>query len=319
MQDSRLISKDQHTRVWPVRRIAVSSLKSSRYQVRDAAFFDKEELENLAASIKSVGLLQLPKVRIHPENPQAFEIVSGHRRIRAASEILGWEEVECEVLECEDEFRIFQLCLEENIQRHNLSSYEEGIAFLISEKLFGLSQEQIAESLHQSRATVQSKRQLALLANSYLQYAESTYSNAFLRNVNLKHIAVLSKLNPDLVKHAIRMIARGVTVRHLERFATLFSSNEFQPARSRNGSVESNGQRVSKTRISLAENMKLQSIRQRIHELGRESPESLKAGLNELEESILEIIEINKALANESKRQHDKKISCPKCGNLLDL
>ena len=115
------------------------------------------------------------------------------------------------------------------------------------------------------------------------------------------------------------MIARGVTVRHLERFATLFSSNEFQPARSRNGSVESNGQRVSKTRISLAENMKLQSIRQRIHELGRESPESLKAGLNELEESILEIIEINKALANESKRQHDKKISCPKCGNLLDL
>lgn len=311
------MSKEDDLSQVVVRSISIDLLKPSRYQVRDAAFFNKEELENLAASIKSIGLLQRPKVRVLPENPQYFEIISGHRRIRAVSNILGWKKIECEILESDNEFRVFQLCLEDNIQRNNLSPYEEGMAFLISERMFGLSQDQIAERLHQSRATVQSKRQLALLANSYLQYAESAYANAFLRHVTLGHITVLSRLDPNNLKHAIRMISRGVTVRHLERFANLFGSNDFEVAQAKIIQEFYNGSGNHVETITSKKVERLERLLQSIEHLTSESPMLVRSQTKEIERLVQQILAANKVLASNSKGKHAKKIFCPKCGTLL--
>ena len=315
MQDSRILSTQNDLPESVIRSISIELLRPSRYQVRDAAFFDKEKLDNLASSIRSLGLLQRPKVRPFPENPQYFEIITGHRRIRAISSILGWKKIECEVLESDDEFQVFQLCLEDNIQRKNLTPYEEGRAFLISEKMFGLSQDQIAERLHLSRATVQNKRQLTLLANSYLQYAESLYAKPFLRHVTLGHIDILSRLDPCNLKQATRMISRGVTVRHLARFATLFGSRP----------VENDDAKIidekcsSRNDAQLTANktaVQLQRLLNHIDRLASDSPTLVRSQIKELDRLVQQVVAENKALALNSKNKQIKPF-CPNCGTLL--
>ena len=216
-------AKDKELAIKKVR-IPVSLLKTSRYQTRNAAFNDLEELENLANSIKNIGLLDPPRVRKHPEDTNCFEIISGHRRIHAVSKFLGWKEIECEIVENADEFDVLRLNVTENIQRCNLSPYEEGVAFLLCEKLFGFSDEEIAIRLHKSRQTVRSRQELAKAADRYLKYADSSTPNAFLRHFTTGHVEILSKVeNANVIKHMVTMIARGGSVRHLRRFVELFA------------------------------------------------------------------------------------------------
>ncbi|MGH2639929.1 MAG: ParB/RepB/Spo0J family partition protein, partial [Rhabdochlamydiaceae bacterium] len=206
--------------------LPVNLLKTSRYQTRDAAFDNYEELENLANSIKTVGLLEFPRVRKDPEHPDSFEIISGHRRIRAVSKFLGWKEIECEILERQDEFDVFRLNVAENVQRSNLSSYEEGMAYVVCQKLFGLSDDEMANQLHKSRQTVANKRELAVAANHYAEYTDSSVSNAFLRHFSIGHKEMLSKLtDAQMIKHSVTMIARGGSVKHIRRFVQLFAND----------------------------------------------------------------------------------------------
>ena len=318
MQRFELLGKENQENKTRTKLIPIGFLKPSRYQVRDSAFFSKEDLENLASSIRSIGLIELPKVRQSPEDPEYYEIISGHRRIRAASEILGWSEINCEVYDHEDcdESLIFQLCLEENIQRHNLSPYEEGIAFLLSEKMFGFSQDQVSVRFHQSRSTVQSRRQLAISANSYLKYAEPAYANAFLRHVSLGHIACLSKLDTSIIKYALKMIARGATPRHIERFKNIFGKanrDHNDPARDNQvanceGSIKVRRQ-VSKTTV--------ENLIQNLDKLKDDSPYQACPRLIAIRISILEIIEIDKNFRDASEYGCHDLLYCPKCGNKI--
>ena len=307
MQESRFVSNVADTTARRLKSIPINLLRPSRYQVRDDAFVDKQALENLAASIRSIGLLEPPKVRVLPEDPKFFEIISGHRRIRAASEVLGWKEIECEVCENISEIGTFQYSLEDNIHRHNLSSFEEGAAFLLSERMFGLSQDQIAERFHQTRAAVQSKRQLALSASSYLKYADSSFANAFLRHVTLGHLTILSKLDPNNVKYAMKMISRGATTRHLQRFANLF-----------NQTLEKIPEKLSVKFDATDDNIRVLSefshtpevsenqLLHDIDELIGESPVTMKSRLIKLQKAVQAILTTKKSTARE--------FVCPSCG-----
>jgi ParB/RepB/Spo0J family partition protein len=220
--------------------LAIDLLKTSRYQTRDTAFNDLEELENLANSIKAVGLLEPPRVRRDPQDPGCFEIISGHRRILAVSKFLGWKEVECEIFENLGEFDVFRLNVTENMQRSNLSPYEEGISFLTCERLFGFSDEEIGNRLHKSRQMIQSRKELAVAANHYLKHANSSIANAFLRHFSSGHKEILNKLEDNrIIGNCVAMIARGGSTRHLRRFIDLFANEnsnqdtavDFQPNR----------------------------------------------------------------------------------------
>ena len=120
--------------------------------------FDEEGLAELAASIRSCGILQPLTVRRAGEG---YELVAGERRPRAAR-IAGLREVPCLVAQVGEEDSAL-LALMENLQRRDLDCWEEAqaIARLISR--YGLSQEEAARRLGRAQPTVANKLRLLRL------------------------------------------------------------------------------------------------------------------------------------------------------------
>ena len=114
--------------------------------------FDKEDLEELASSIKEHGQLVPILVRPDPEGDRTYIIIGGERRFRA-SERLGRDRIQAIILRV-DEKKARELALVDNLQRVDLSPFEEaaGYARLIEE--FSYTQEQVAERVGKSRTSV---------------------------------------------------------------------------------------------------------------------------------------------------------------------
>lgn len=117
--------------------------------------FDESELAALSASIRENGILQPINVRRCGVN---YEIISGERRFRAAK-ICGLEEVPCIVIDADDE-RSAVLALIENIQRRDLSYFEEALAIERLIKFYGLTQEEAASRLGKAQSTIANKLRL---------------------------------------------------------------------------------------------------------------------------------------------------------------
>lgn len=133
--------------------LPLGSIVPNRSQPR--RHFDESAIYSLAQSIKEHGVIQPVCVR---KNGVIYEIISGERRCRA-SKLAGLEEIPCIVMEADDE-RSAVLALIENIQRSDLSFFEEAIAIdrLITE--FGLTQQEAARRLGKAQSTVANKLRL---------------------------------------------------------------------------------------------------------------------------------------------------------------
>lgn len=292
--------------------LSISLLKSSRYQTRDAAFYSYEELQNLANSIKTIGLLELPRVRKDPDDPVCYEIISGHRRIQAVSKFLGWKKIRCEIYEKIDEFYAFRLNIAENLQRYDLSAYEEGVAYLLCHRLFGFSDEEIARQLHKSRQTVSTKRELAIAANQYVKYVEPPHANSFLRHFSLGHKEILSKLvTEQTTKQAVNMIARGASVRHLQRFIDLFTDESHVTHAEINRSTNTIGADNSLSPVeevlSLFEQMK------------KEVPKKFVSRLNNLQEKYLTAGLGTYRVSEGSEISENRIFNCPTCKEAFEV
>jgi ParB family chromosome partitioning protein len=114
--------------------------------------FNEEEIEELAASIRTNGLLQPILVRTVPGATKGWEVVAGERRLRAATR-LGWDEVPVIVRNVDDETMLV-LALVENLQRRNLSALEEAEGYRVLADRFRHTQEDIALAVGKSRAAV---------------------------------------------------------------------------------------------------------------------------------------------------------------------
>lgn len=143
--------------------VAVDKIDPNPYQPRKT--FDKEKLEELAASIKQYGVVQPLIVRAVGKR---FQLVAGERRLRA-SKIAGLAEVPVIVREFTDE-RTMEIALIENIQRNDLNAVEEaqGLRRLMQE--CKLTQEQVAEKVGRSRAAVANLLRLLNLAQKIQEY-----------------------------------------------------------------------------------------------------------------------------------------------------
>lgn len=133
--------------------ICTSQLVPNKAQPRRE--FSEEALLSLSKSIKENGILQPVCVR---KSGAVYEIISGERRTRAAK-LAGLSEVPCIVMSVDDE-QSAVLALIENIQRKDLSYFEEaiGIEKLIS--YYGLTQEEAAKRLGKAQSTVANKLRL---------------------------------------------------------------------------------------------------------------------------------------------------------------
>lgn len=117
------------------------------------------KLEDLAASMKGVGVLQSLLVRPWP-NGDGFEVVAGARRFRAAK-LAGLEEVPCDVRELSDA-QVLEVQLTENLQRADLLPIEEAEGYEAL-RARGWSVEQIAGKTGRSRETIYGRLKLLAL------------------------------------------------------------------------------------------------------------------------------------------------------------
>ncbi len=135
----------------PVRRdyflCAIDMIRPNRYQPR--RHFPADELEALAESIRSQGIIQPLLVRA---DDVGYELVVGERRLRAAT-LAGLDRVPVVVKDVSDA-KMLEISIVENVQRENLNPMEEAEAYhrLITE--FDLTQGQAAERVGKSRSAV---------------------------------------------------------------------------------------------------------------------------------------------------------------------
>ncbi len=189
------------------RHLPIGQLEPSPLQPR--RHFDPDELESLAESIRSNGILQPLLVRAHPTRPGMHEIVAGERRWRAA-QIAKLHEVP--VLERQISDReVLELAIVENVQRHDLTALEEaqGYRRLIDE--FSRSQEDLAQQVGKSRAHIANTlRLLKLPAAVQDLLQEGLLSAGHAR-------ALLAAADPMAL--AERVITLGLSVRQTEALA----------------------------------------------------------------------------------------------------
>jgi len=144
------------------RHLPVGQLEPSPLQPRRR--FDPGELEALAGSIRSNGILQPILVRPHPARAGYFEIVAGERRWRAA-QIAKLHEVP--VLErALSDREVLELAIVENVQRSDLSALEEAEGYRRLTEEFGRSQEDLAAEVGKSRAHIANTMRLLKLPPS---------------------------------------------------------------------------------------------------------------------------------------------------------
>ena len=128
--------------------IPLEKLKANPGQPRKN--FDKEELAELADSIKQQGIIQ--PIIAEDAGDGNFTIIAGERRVRAAG-LAGIKEVPVILRKYSDEKRMI-VSLIENIQRSNLNAIEEASAYRQLMQLEGLSQDEVASRVGKNRATV---------------------------------------------------------------------------------------------------------------------------------------------------------------------
>ena len=126
-------------------KIPVDSLVPNPQQPRQLF----EAIDELVASIREVGVLEPLLVR---QGPQGFQIISGERRYRAGVEA-GLEELPCIVLDVE-EAQVLTIALIENLQREDLSPFEEADGLRALVDRFDYTHEDVARKIGRARTSV---------------------------------------------------------------------------------------------------------------------------------------------------------------------
>ncbi len=144
------------------RTLPLAFLKPNPHQPRKT--FHEEELRDLAVSIREKGLLQPILVRPVPGQHDAYEIVAGERRWRAA-QMAKLHDVPVVVRELSDG-EALELAIIENVQREDLNAIEEAAAYHELSERFGYTQERLAEEIGKSRSHIANTLRLLKLPES---------------------------------------------------------------------------------------------------------------------------------------------------------
>jgi len=107
-------------------------------------------LDELAASIREKGVLE--PILVRSVGPNRYQIISGERRFRAAS-MAGLDEIPAIEFDVDDK-ETLEIALVENIQRKDLTPFEEAEGFLLLQKRFGYTHDRISQVIGKSRTTV---------------------------------------------------------------------------------------------------------------------------------------------------------------------
>jgi len=203
--------------------VAIGAITPNPRQPRQN--FDEEALEELAASIREVGLLQ--PVVVRPVMPGHFELVMGERRWRACQRA-GLEHVPAIVRGTPDD-DLLREALMENLHREQLNPLEEAAAYQQLLDDFDATHDELARKVGRSRPHISNTiRLLQLPGPVQRRVAAGVLSAGHAR-------ALLALSDPQEQEHlAHRIVAEGLSVRAVEEIVALgadLAKPQRQPAR----------------------------------------------------------------------------------------
>ncbi|MCF0180844.1 MAG: ParB/RepB/Spo0J family partition protein [Muribaculaceae bacterium] len=183
--------------------------------------FDETALEELASSIRELGIIQ--PLTLRSVGPHAYQIISGERRYRAAK-LAGLDTVPAYVRTANDA-ELTEMALIENIQREDLNAIEIALTFRKLIDQYHLTQERLSERIGKNRATIANfLRLLKLPAEVQLGLRDKALDMGHARALlALDKASVQLKLYNEILK-------KGLSVRQVEQLVKQHREAEEVPA-----------------------------------------------------------------------------------------
>jgi ParB family transcriptional regulator, chromosome partitioning protein len=189
--------------------------------------FAQTALDELAASIREKGVIQPLIVRPDPNRPDAYQIVAGERRWRAAQQVQLHELPV--VIRDLDDIEVLEIAIIENVQRADLNAMEEAQGYRQLIDRFGHTQEKLAQALGKSRSHIANMMRLLALPDEIQDLVRGGQLTA-------GHARALLTVN-DPMALARKAVANGWSVRDVEKQAKPRRATT-PKHRSRSGSVK---------------------------------------------------------------------------------
>ena len=195
--------------------VDIESIKPNRKQPR--SIFNDEELSELAASIKEIGILQPPVVRKVGDNQ--YELIMGERRLRA-SKLAGLKVIPVIIRETSDN-ELLREALVENIHRSNLNSLEEAAAYNQMLSDFGFTHDELAKKIGKSRPVITNTLRLLNLPPS----VQRKLTSGALSMGHARALLGLTDLQ-EIERIANKIVAEGLSVRATEELISVGDSKK---------------------------------------------------------------------------------------------
>ncbi|MBQ4324835.1 MAG: ParB/RepB/Spo0J family partition protein [Clostridia bacterium] len=171
-----------------------------------------EELGGLVESVREWGIIQPLTVRQTQEGGRLYyELIAGERRLRAAI-VAGLTEVPCRLLEA-DERGSAEIAIVENLQRKDLTPFEEAYAIRVLLDRHGITQEQLAQRLSVSQSYIANKLRLLVME-------EDEQEALLAASLTERHARALIRLHdkPQRARALMHVINHGYNVSQTEAY-----------------------------------------------------------------------------------------------------
>ncbi len=198
-----------------INEIELSKIQPNPDQPRH--IFDEEALNELATSIRQLGVIQ--PITLRKIDDDNYQIIAGERRYRA-SLIAGLESVPAYVKTAEDE-NVMEMALIENIQREDLNSIEIALAYQNLIETYNLTQEQLSERIGKKRTTISNYLRLLKLP-AEIQMAIRD------KKIDMAHARTLVTIeNPQVQLEVYELILEDeLSVRKVEEYVRAINKGE---------------------------------------------------------------------------------------------
>jgi len=179
--------------------------------------FDEESLEELAASISKIGVIQ--PVTLRQLDEDSYQIIAGERRYRA-SIMAGLNSIPA-YIKSVDEDAVMEMALIENIQREDLNSIEIALAYQNLINSLMLTQEQLSERVGKKRATITNYLRLLKLPAEVQMGVKD-------KKIDMGHARSLVALNDPVAQISLynHILEKGMSVREVEAIVREFNDGK---------------------------------------------------------------------------------------------
>ena len=197
--------------------ITISKIQTNPFQPRKE--FDEDALEELASSIKELGIIQ--PITVRKLGFDKYQLISGERRLRA-SEMAGLTKIPTYIRIANDQ-QMLEMALVENIQRENLNPIEVALSFKRLIEECDLTQEACSERVGKNRSTITNFLRL-------LKLPEEIQLGLQMQKISMGHARALINVSDKQKQLNIYhdVVANGFSVREVEQIVKMFAEIDYK-------------------------------------------------------------------------------------------